>query len=85
MAALWGQASFPPDERGYLERVHHELCTGLTMLRLNVELVRIALRDDLTPDARDDVSAHLLELEKGFDRLERLARELRQRHSDVAA
>lgn len=69
------------DDRSELELAHQELCTALTALRSNVELVRIELRPDRAPEARQMVAAHLSELDLAVDRLERLARDMRQWHA----
>lgn len=61
-----------------LELAHHELCTALTSLRSNVELVRLELRANGTPSAVRD---HLGEVEVAVQRLERLARAFRTWHA----
>lgn len=68
-------------EQSPMERAHQELCTALTALRSNVELVRIELRPGRAPDTREMVAAHLSELDRAVDRLERLAHDMRSWHA----
>lgn len=69
-------------EQAYLEGAHHEICTALTVLRTNVELVRIELR--LDPGNRTPIALepHLIELDAAVDRLQRLASAFKVWHSD---
>lgn len=71
-------------ERAHLEQTYHELCTALTSLRSNVELVRLELGPAPGPTATDEVVAHLGELEMAVDRLEELAQKLRRWHARAA-
>lgn len=64
-------------ERAHLERAHHEICTALTVLRSNVELVRIDLRKEPHPKGRVTVHDHLGELDAAVDRLQTLVLTIR--------
>lgn len=80
------ETRLPPDagaadlEREHLERAHHEICTALTVLRTNVELVRVELRHEPGTAAQAHVQAHLVELDLAVDRLRRLASTMRGWH-----
>jgi len=67
-------------EREHLERAHDEICTALTVLRSNVELVRVELRNDPNAPTQVLVQRHLTELDLAVDRLKRLALEMRAWH-----
>jgi phage shock protein A len=71
----------PVGERAHLEQTYHELCTALTTLRSNVELVRLELRPPSAQETADHVVGHLVELETAVDRLEELAAKLRGWHA----
>lgn len=64
-------------EMEHLERAHHEIRTALTVLRSNVELVRVELRHDAEPSTHVAVQRHLTELDLAVDRLNRLAAQMR--------
>ena len=64
----------------YLEAAHHEICTALTVLQSNVELVRVELRREADPSIRITVQRHLSELDLAVDRLRRLAASMRTWH-----
>lgn len=85
-AASEGGADAAGWDETVLESDHHEICTALTVLRTNVELVRIELRqsDARHVDPREDalVDACLAELDVALDRIHRVARSLRSRRSD---
>lgn len=68
-------------EQAHLEGAHHEICSALTVLRSNVELVRIELREDTDPGTRVAVHRHLTELDAAVDRLQRLAVAMKAWHS----
>lgn len=70
-----------PQEMEHLERAHHEICTALTVLRSNVELVRVELRHDAEPSTHVAVQRHLTELDLAVDRLNRLAAQMRAWHA----
>lgn len=76
-----GDATATPQEKEHLERAHHEICTALTVLRSNVELVRAELRHDAGPATQLAVHAHLTELDGAVDRLKRLTVQLRAWHA----
>lgn len=59
---------------------HHEICTALTVLQSNVELVRIELRHDANASTHFVVQDHLVELEAAVERLKSLAARLRAWH-----
>lgn len=67
-------------EREHLREVHHEICTALTVLRCNVALVRVELRDEADPRIASALGDHLSELDAAVDRLHLFARTLRVRH-----
>lgn len=60
-----------------LEAAHYEICTALTVLRSNVELVRIELRHEADASTTIAVQQHLTELDAALDRLRRLAAQMR--------
>lgn len=64
-------------ERARMAEVHHEICTALTVLRSNVELVRIDMRDGSRAGEVVAVYAHLVELDAAVDRLQRIAQVIR--------
>lgn len=64
-------------ERARMAEVHHEICTALTVLRSNVELVRIDLRDGSRASEAATMHGHLIELDAAVDRLERVAQAIR--------
>lgn len=72
-------------EQAHLEEAHHELCTALTCVRSNVELVRVELRRPGWPTRNGaiHIAAHLGEVETAVERLERLATDLRARHARI--
>lgn len=72
------------DERDRLARAHYEICTALTVLRSNVELVRIELRHQPLDSDPVPLRAHLSELDGAVDRLRGLAHEMKQWHDGVA-
>ena len=65
-------------DRAHLERAHYELCTALTILQSNVDLMRLELLDRVDREARLAVHGHVAELESAIDRLQLLAREIRE-------
>lgn len=65
-------------EQEHLEEAHHEICTALTVLQSNVELVRVELRHQA--DTRVAVQRHMNELEQGLERLKQLAAQMRVWH-----
>lgn len=71
-----------PRERERLEQAHHEICTALTVLRSNVELVRIELRGDPDAPSQVVVQRHLGELDLAVERLRRLALQMRAWHEN---
>lgn len=79
-------AGAPPvaDPRPRIAHMHHEICTALTVLRSNVELVRIELRGDVPTDRQVLVQRHLVEVDLAVDRLRRLAVEMRSWQLDGA-
>lgn len=72
----------PIDERDHLARAHHEICTALTVLRSNVELVRIHLRAAPLPASGIVVHAHLDALDDAVERLNDIAHEMKRWHND---
>lgn len=68
-------------EQANLEDAHHEICTALTVLRSNVELVRIELRGEPLDAHTIAVHGHLSELELAVERLQRLAATMRGWHA----
>lgn len=70
-----------PQEKEHLERAHHEICTALTVLRSNVELVRVELIHARDPAAHIIIHRHLSELDLAVDRLHRLATQMRSWHT----
>lgn len=75
------EPSASPREQAHLEEAHHAICTALTVLRVNVELIRMRLREGTAPGTRVVVHSHLTELDAAVDRLQRLAVEMRVWHS----
>lgn len=73
-----------PREQAHLEEAHHAICTALTVLRVNVELIRMRLREGTVPGTRVVVHSHLTELDAAVDRLQRLAVEMRVWHSGAS-
>lgn len=69
-----------PREQQHLETAHDEICTALTILQSNVELVRIELRHDAALSTRSVVQHHLIELEAAVERLKLLAVRMRTWH-----
>lgn len=70
-------------ERERLEQAHHEICTALTVLRSNVDLVRVELRaEPADPASQVVVQRHLSELDLAVDRLRRLAIQMRAWHEN---
>ena len=69
-----------PREQEHLETAHHEICTALTVLRSNVELVRVELRHEGDPSTHVTVQRHLTELDMAVERLKRLAAQMRTWH-----
>lgn len=69
-----------PEERAHLEQAHHEICTALTVLRSNVELVRVNLREEADRSAQVEIHRHLGELDMAVDRLSDLAARMRAWH-----
>lgn len=80
----FGEALATTQEKEHLERAHHEICTALTVLRSNVELVRVELRHDEDPSTHVAVQRHLTELDMALERLKRLAAQMRTWHSSDA-
>lgn len=78
-----GSGSGSGVERAHLALAHHELCTALTVLGCNVELVRIELRDGPLVEHRILVSAHLDELENAVDRLRDMAHQMKRWHDGI--
>ena len=72
-------------EREHLSRAHDELCTALTVLRSNVDLVRIELRGAPLPGNGIPVHAHLDELDGAVERLRGMAHELKRWHDGLPA
>lgn len=68
-----------------LETVHHEIRTALTVLRSNVELVRVELRHGADSPAHTAVKGHLGELDVAVERLKRLAEHIRTWHAGDGA
>jgi len=64
-------------ERRRLELAHEELCTALTVLRTNVDLVATQMERDPSAERSVLVVAHLGEVNGAVDRLEVLAHRLR--------
>ena len=62
-----------------IDAAREELCTALTILCSNADLVRIHLARDPDAATRVDIHAHLSEMDLALDRLRRLALALRQR------
>jgi signal transduction histidine kinase len=83
MEALEASNPTADGEREHLARAHHEICTALTVLRSNVELVRIRLRDAPLPENGVPVHEHLKELEAAVDRLRDMAREMKGWHDGI--
>lgn len=73
-----------PREQEHLETAHHEICTALTVLQSNVELVRVELRHERDPATHVTVQRHLSELDLAVDRLKRLAVQMRAWHDAQA-
>lgn len=79
-------------ERAKLEIAYYELCTALTCIRSHVALARLAVVPGLSvvPALSDSsglvtrVALHLTEVDAAADRLERLARALRDWHDEAA-
>lgn len=69
-----------PREREHLETAHHEICTALTVLWSNMELVRVELRREPEGAPRAALQTHLTELDAASQRLKRLTVELRRWH-----
>lgn len=83
-----GRMPLPPiafsREIHHLERAHEELCTAITVLRSNVELVRVELRREADAEStRVVIQRHLSELDLAFDRLRCLAQQMRAWHHDA--
>lgn len=78
------EAEASPLEREHLERAHDEICTALTVLRSNVDLVRAELAREADGEAHPAVDPaverHLRELDMALDRLRGLARQMRVWH-----
>lgn len=74
----------PSVSQAHLVRAHYEICTALMVLRSNVALVRVELRETAPAEVRVAVQTHLSELDLAVDRLRRLAAEMRGWHSDAA-
>ena len=70
-----------PGEQEHLETAHHEICTALTVLQSNVDLVRVELRHEEDPAQFVTIERHLTELDLAVDRLKRLAKQLRTWHA----
>lgn len=72
-------------EEEHLERAHHEICTALTVVGSNVELVRGELRHAGQEEAAAAVREHLAEVDLALDRLRRLAVEMRSWRASTPA
>ena len=72
-------------EREHLERAHDEICTALTVLRSNLELVRVEITREHDPAAHPELHRHLGELDVALERLRGLARQMRAWHGPGAA
>ncbi|HLE96817.1 MAG TPA: hypothetical protein VI997_05550 [Candidatus Thermoplasmatota archaeon] len=70
-------------EREHLVLAHHEIRTALTVLRSNIELVRIRLRAVPLPEHGVPVHAHLTEIDGAVDRLRDVADVIRRWHDDM--
>lgn len=75
-----GAAGLSLREQEHLETAHHEICSALTVLQSNVELVRVELRHEAV-STHVDVQRHLSELDLAVERLKRLAAQLRTWHA----
>lgn len=71
-------------EQEHLETAHHEICTALTVLQSNVELVRVELRHEGDPGTHVTIQRHLTELDMAVERLRRLAEQMRSWHRSDA-
>lgn len=79
--ALLSGDGITPREQGHLETAHHEICTALTVLQSNVDLVRVELRHEDDPGKHVSIERHLTELDLAVDRLKRLAGQMRTWHA----
>jgi hypothetical protein len=68
-----------PSERAHLVIVHDELCTALTSLRSNLDLVRFRLAKERISSSVDPL---LQETGDAIDRLTELAREVKRWHAE---
>lgn len=71
-----------PREQEHLETAHHEICTALTVLRSNLDLVQVELRHEADAATHATLQRHLTELDAAVERLKRLASQLRTWHND---
>lgn len=63
-------------EHQRLEQAHDDICTVLTILVSNLELVRIRLQRHADEATRVAVHSHLTDMEAAHERLHRVARDL---------
>ena len=67
-------------EREHLELAHHDLCTALTVLCTNVELVRHGLKEPHLAGVAVAVHAHLDEVDGALARLRVVAHDMKRWH-----
>lgn len=71
--------------RDRLEQAHHDLCTALTFLVSNGELLRRETEHNMTPPHRELARARLKDMDEATARLLRLAVNIRWHNDELAA